>query len=76
MCYPKITKERESKIINEVESFFLKNKKNSFDVRYLLNEINKTYIVDFNQLKFSVKNDENKKFKMSEDLCVINKNKI
>jgi len=76
MCYPKITKEKEVQIIKEVESFFSKQKRNDFDVRHLLNKINKTYFVDFNQLKFSVKNDENKKFKLSEDLCVIHKNKI
>ncbi len=71
MCYPPIGKEKELEILNKIDKFLNERNKLSYDVRKMLMEINENFVVDFNQLKFSIKNDENQKYKFSEDLCTI-----
>jgi hypothetical protein len=71
MCYPPINEKKQKEIIDNIDIFFKRKTKKTYDVKSLLNEINNNFVVDFNQLKFSIKNDENKRFTLSEDLCTI-----
>lgn len=62
---------KKEKILTEIHKIFSSENKYSLDVRSLLYIINKYFVLDFNELKYSVKNDEKIRFKFSDDLCTL-----
>ena len=63
---------KKEKILTEIYKIFSLKNRESLDVRALLNIINEYFVLDFNELKYSVKNDEKIRFKFSDDLCTLN----
>lgn len=63
---------KKEKILTEIYKIFSLTNKERIDVRALLNIINEYFVLDFNELKYSVKNDEKIRFKFSDDLCTLN----
>lgn len=66
-----VNETKQNKILTEVYKIFILEKKSSIDVKDILQIINKFFIFDFNELKYSVRNDKKLRFIFSEDLCTL-----
>jgi hypothetical protein len=66
-----VNEKKQAKILTEVYKIFILEKKSSIDVKDILQIINKFFIFDFNELKYSVRNDKKLRFIFSEDLCTL-----
>lgn len=66
-----VKEKKQAKILTEVYKIFILEKKSSIDVKDILQIINKFFIFDFNELKYSVRNDKKLRFIFSEDLCTL-----